>query len=105
MKGTQHNLTPCLFLTPLLALTLFFQACAGDGQQSTTPEAQAPQRANCPVCGMYVDMTPDWQATIEYGDGSLLQFDVPQHWLFTRIPPGIRRPTTRRTLKTSPGSP
>lgn len=24
MKGTQYNLTSCLFLSPLLALTLFF---------------------------------------------------------------------------------
>ena len=100
MKGTQHNLTPCLFLTPLLALTLFFQACAGDGQQSTTPEAQAPQRANCPVCGMYVDMTPDWQATIEYGDGSLLQFDVPQHMLaFYTNPAGHKATDDQKNLE------
>ena len=100
MKGTQHNLTRFLFLSPLLALTLFFQACTGDSQQSGTPEAQAPQRPNCPVCGMYADMTPDWQATIEYGDGSRLQFDVPLHMLaFYTNPAGYEATDDQKNLE------
>jgi len=100
MNGTQYNLTSCLFLSPLLALTLFFQACAGDGQQSETPEAQAAQRPNCPVCGMYADMTPEWQATIEYGDGSLLQFDVPLHMLdFYTNPAGHKATDDQKNLE------
>lgn len=47
---------------------------------AVTPSPQA-NRPTCPVCNMFADLSPQWMARIEYKDGSVVSFDVPQHML------------------------
>lgn len=59
------------------------------------------RRPNCPTCGMYADMTPEWQATIKYNDGSVLYFDVPEHMLAFYLDPTEHEATeTQKNLNT-----
>ncbi|MEW6218387.1 MAG: nitrous oxide reductase accessory protein NosL [Thermodesulfobacteriota bacterium] len=37
--------------------------------------ALAPERARCPVCGMFVAKYPVWQAQVRHRDGSVAYFD------------------------------
>lgn len=57
-----------------------------DQKPAVTPSPQA-NRPTCPVCNMFADFSPQWMAKIEYQDGSVVSFDVPQHMLKFYINP------------------
>ena len=57
-------------LWAFLILGLAAVSWAAEPTGSTTP-----QRYKCPVCGMFVDMYPDWTARIEFKDSTYALFD------------------------------
>jgi nitrous oxide reductase accessory protein NosL len=97
MQHSKFVRTGWLPLGLILVFGLALSACQrqeeGQGAESTPssqagrPVAQA-ERPSCPVCGMHADMNPEWMCTIEYKDGSQLQFDVPEHMLAFYVNPG-----------------
>ncbi len=77
-------------LAVIVIAGLLLEGCGrnGEGQPQATGKAEtAKERPTCPTCGMYADMTPDWQARIQYKDGSVLHFDVPEHMLAFYVDP------------------
>jgi nitrous oxide reductase accessory protein NosL len=57
-------------LSLLIVLWLTAVSLAAEPQDSTPP-----QKEKCPVCGMFVSMFPDWNATIAFKDSTHATFD------------------------------
>lgn len=98
MNTKSTKLLSLIGLVVLISTTGFiFQGCSGREDETTNAITSATQttseqaRPRCPVCGMYADMTPYWQAKIEYKDGTSLQFDVPEHMLAFYVEPAAHK--------------
>ena len=102
MQHSKFVHTGWFLLGLILVFGLMLQACQrqeeGQRTESTQPSqdqqpvAQA-ARPSCPVCGMHADMNPEWMCTIQYKDGSQLQFDVPEHMLAFYVSPADHKAT------------
>jgi nitrous oxide reductase accessory protein NosL len=56
-------------------IILLFVAVSFAGE---SPGPSSPQKEKCPVCGMFVSMFADWNATIEFADSTRAVFDGPK---------------------------